>query len=239
MSSSSAGWSEGAMVRVIGLVKAAKHNGKLGTICGHKDDGRIGVKLMEGPALSVKRDNLELVPPEEANKVTQVADALLPEGKQRTLKRDNAILAEFHGTRDPDTLALYYHYKDQAYDCFNAAEYNTQMLRYCASGLSVVAVTPRRIRDDRYLLVCLQHKKAESNTLCEVAFQCMRQFVGISMLLKQRCFECHKPGAPTCACGVACFCEGCNGPQRDAHRKLCKLVCASKVAIDDEVVTLF
>lgn len=32
----------------------------------------------------------------------------------------------------------------------------------------------------------------EYNTLCELAFQCLRQFCGISLLVKCRCFTCHR-----------------------------------------------
>jgi hypothetical protein len=97
--------------------------------------------------------------------------------------RDDVILREFDDTRDPDSLVLYHHLRDMSFDCFNAPEYHQQMLRYFSSGVTLVGVVPRRIRESDYFLVCLQHEKHERNTPCEVAFQCMRQFVGISMLV--------------------------------------------------------
>ncbi len=204
--------------------------------------------LPGGKSLSVRTANLELVvsdpPPLPEGQATHLFDAkALPNelGKNRTLARDKALLHEFHGSRDPDTLVLYFHYHDQAFDCFNAPEYHTQMLRYYAANIVVVAVVPRRMQDYEYLLVCLQNKETEKNTLCEVAFQCMRQFAGTSMLVKKRCFVCHKPGAPLCACKCACFCsKKCEASAWDSHKRLCKLVKASSVAIatEDESVQL-
>ena len=52
----------GAVVRIVGLVKAAQHNGKLGRLSARKgDDGRVGVQLRDGQVLSVRPDNLEVV----------------------------------------------------------------------------------------------------------------------------------------------------------------------------------
>ena len=114
------------------------------------------------------------------------------------------------------------------------------MLRYYDNSMSVVAVVPRKMADAGCFLVCLVHKKEDANTLCEVAFQAMRQFVGVSMLVKQRCFVCNRPGAPKCACGVACFCPGgCEESGRDDHAKLCKLVKKSAaITCDEEAVQL-
>ena len=79
----------------------------------------------------------------------------------------------------------------------------------------------------------------EQNSLCEVAFNCMRQFAGISMLVKERCFACGNPHAPRCACQVACFCAGCEDSAVGmAHRKVCRLVRAAPVAVDEECVQL-
>jgi hypothetical protein len=236
-------------VRVEGLVKAAKHNGKVGKVSAKaaKEEGRVGVDLGGGVVLAVKRENLVLVKPsagaQPAAPTPPVsADEDMVLGKERTLERDNSLLSEFHGSPDPNVLVLYHHYRDHAFDCFNAPEYNDQMLRYYANGMSVVAVVPRKMRDSDCSLVCLVHKKADQNTLCEVAFQAMRQFVGVSMLVKHRCFVCSRPGAPKCACcGVACFCPGdCEERGREGHEKLCKLVKASGVAVaqDEEAVQL-
>ena len=90
----------------------------------------------------------------------------------------------------------------------------------------------------------MQNKKAEQNTLCEVAFQCMRQFAGISMLVKQQCFACNKPSVPRCArCQCACFCsKECEASEiGNAHQELCKLVQQqiSAISTEEEAVTLF
>ena len=242
------GWHAGATVKIFGLVKAAQHNGKIGKISAKpaEEAGRIGVDLGNGQVLAVKRENLELAGASAAEdaameKAAAEAAAMMDENKQRTLTRNNALLEEFDGSRDPDVLALYYHYNDRAMDCFNAPEYNSQMLRYYSKDITVVAVVPRRIRDNDYFLVCLQHKEAEKNTLCEVAFQCSRQFAGISMLVKKRCFVCNRPGASMCVCQCACFCsKECKASAvGEAHREVCKLVRASSVTVEDESIQLF
>ena len=80
---------------------------------------------------------------------------------------------------------MYYHFRSQEFDCYNAAEYHTQMERYYRFKTRVVAVVPRSIRGQLYALVCLQHEETEKNSLCELAFQCLRQFAGISVLVKR------------------------------------------------------
>ena len=220
-------------VRVVGLQKAAHHNGKVGKISRRKADApdRVGIDLDGGESLAVRRENLELVtPPEKRAKVDAEA--------HRTLKRDDAILREFHGSGDPDLLVLYYHLRDRSFDGFNATEYNTQMLRYYESGMSVVCVVPRRIQATNLFLVCLQHKQHELNSLCELAFQCMRQFCGISMLAKKRCFVCQKPDAEFCKCKVACFCSESCKSSATWHSKLCNIVQKSAIAVEDECLQL-
>ena len=102
-----------------------------------------------------------------------------------------------------------------------------------------MAVVPRKLKESDAFLVCLQHKVAERNTLCDVAFQCMRQFAGYSMLVKQACFVCHKPGAPRCACQCACFCsKECTDAGWKDHHKLHALVSASSVTVEEECVQL-
>jgi hypothetical protein len=237
----------GDQVRVSGLVKAAQHNGKVGKVSSKaaEGEGRVGVVLGGGVVLAVRRENLELVvePAAHARPASGVDkdkdDTGM--GKQRTLERDNSLLIEFHGSPDPNVLVLYHHLRDRAFDCFNAQEYNDQMLRYYANSMSVVTVVPRKLRDTDCFLVCLAHKDPDQNTLCEVAFQAMRQFVGISMLVKQRCFACNRPGAPKCpGCGIACFCPGdCEKDSRESHKKLCKLVKGSApVVANEEAVQL-
>jgi hypothetical protein len=162
-------------------------------------------------------------------------------GKERTLIRNNAILNEFDDGDSPGLLALYYHYRDRDFDCFDPSEYTQQMLRYYEKGYAVRLVVPRKIGTNGYILVCLQNKQQpERDSLCEVAFQCMRQFVGISMLVKKRCFVCHKPAAASCAaCRVACFCsKECQKSGWAGHKKLCKLVKESEVVVDRECLQL-
>ena len=230
----------GATVRIVGLTKAAQHNGKVGKISARpaEQEGRIGVELGEGVVLAVRRENLELV---AAAPVPNAGGAMAPEGNQRTLKHDNGMLIEFNGSADPDVLVLYHHLRDRAFDCFNASEYNEQMLRYYSANMRVVAVLSRQLQQPGdCFLVCLQHAAAERNTLCELAFQCKRSFTGISMLVKTRCFACNKPGARRCACQCACFCsKECEASDcAAAHKKVCKLIRASSVTVDDECVQL-
>ena len=224
----------GETVRISGLVKAAQHNGKLGRVSTKSgNDGRIGVVLSDGAVLAVRSQNLEVV--EEVS--TSAAASSMPEGKERTLKRDNALLREFYASAgDPDCLVLYFHLRDQSFDCYNATEYNGQMLRYAGAGISVKEVVPRLLGAEQCFLVCLQNQQAELNTLCTAAFQCQRSFCGISMLVRQRCFACQKPGAPLCACNVACFCsEQCKASEVGrAHQELCELVRACSVALAPE-----
>mmetsp|Transcript_15126 Transcript_15126/g.38130 ORF Transcript_15126/g.38130 Transcript_15126/m.38130 type:complete len:247 (+) Transcript_15126:81-821(+) len=189
----------GTKVRIKGLVKAAKHNGKTGLVTKASAPGegrRVGVKLQDGSGtvLAIKIENLvELEPSSESTAVAvpTTTGSTLP--KERTLKRDNGLLREFDGSPDPNVLVLYYHFADRAFDCFNAAEYRVQMLRYYEKGLSLKLVVPRKIGANDYVLVGLQHPEEDKNSLCEVAFNCGRSFTGISMLIKKRCFACQKP----------------------------------------------
>jgi len=182
----------------------------------------------------VRGENLELCTPS--------AKSIEPEVQHRTLKRDDAILREFDGSGDPETLVLYHHLRDMSFDAFNASEYNAQMLRYYASGMSLVIVVARQTRANNYFLVCLQHKQPESNLPCEVAFQCMRQFCGISMLVKQRCFVCNKPDkrvarTPCEAC--VCFCsKDCEARGMSTYKKLCELIKDSNATVETEPVPL-
>mmetsp|Transcript_4298 Transcript_4298/g.10054 ORF Transcript_4298/g.10054 Transcript_4298/m.10054 type:complete len:273 (-) Transcript_4298:3799-4617(-) len=195
----------GTRVRIKGLVKASKHNGKTGLVTKASAPGngrRVGVKLQDGSGavLAIKIENLDKLEESPAAKTpkattpktkTTATAPTLP--KERTLKRDNALLREFDGNPDPNVLVLYYHFGDRAFDCFNASEYNVQMLRYYEKGLSVKLIVPRKIGNNEYFLVGLQHAQHDKNTLCEVAFNCGRSFAGITMLVKKRCFACHKP----------------------------------------------
>ena len=125
----------GAKVRVIGLVRAAQHNGKCGIVTKRSatQEGRVGVKLAgDGGTLSVRRANLEPLLPSssaEEDSLSAICQGLAkqcgedgdqPLGKERTLERDTSLLEEFRGSRDPDVLVLYHHFRDQAFDCFNA-----------------------------------------------------------------------------------------------------------------------
>jgi hypothetical protein len=161
--------------------------------------------------------------------------------KERTLVRNNELLAEFDSGDAPGLQALYYHFRDRAFDCFDAAEYTNQMLAYYKAGYAVKLVVPRKISENGYVLVCLQsQKQPEKDSLCELAFQCARQFVGISMLVKKRCFVCNQPAAKTCsACQCACFCsKECQASGWLSHRKLCALIKASSAVVERECVQL-
>jgi hypothetical protein len=219
-------WKAGARVKVVGLKAAKQHNGKLGTL-GDRTDGRYAVTLDgSGRKLAVKRGNVQLI--EEAQ----------PEPK--TLERHHQLLAEFDGSRDPDTLALYYHSRDASFDAYNAAEYTAQMFRYYAHGLKVVCVSPRKIRGNDYALVQLRHDDADKNSLCELAFQCQRSFCGVSILVKRQCFACGRPGAPACVCACAFFCsERCSAEASASHSDLCRRVRAFPFPVEEEVVTIF
>ena len=162
-------------------------------------------------------------------------------GKERTLVRNNALLAEFDSGESPGLLALYYHFRDRDFDAFNSSEYNFQMLAYYGANYKVKLVVPRKIGENGYLLVGMQNTlQPEKDSLCEMAFQCMRQFVGISMLVKRRCFVCPAPTTKTCAaCQCACFCsKDCQMSGWKSHKKLCKLIKDSAVVVEKECVQL-
>eukprot|EP00729_Bicosta_minor_P008240 gene8240-9782_t len=147
---------------------------------------------------------------------------------------------EFDDGDSPDLLSLYFHYRDKAFDCYNAKEYTAQLIKYYANNISVVLVVPRKIRGNDYLLVGMQHSQHEKNSLCQVAFQCKRQFCGISFLLKKKCFWCNKPAETKCTgCLSACFCsKQCQTSSWPEHKKLCNLVTVSSITTEDEVVVV-
>mmetsp|Transcript_3721 Transcript_3721/g.7998 ORF Transcript_3721/g.7998 Transcript_3721/m.7998 type:complete len:258 (-) Transcript_3721:1774-2547(-) len=253
----------GTQVRIKGLVKAAKHNGKIGIVTKASAAGegqRVGVKLRDGGGvLAVKIENLEeikkspfkktitIAKPTTKSTTTTTPTPSLP--KERTLKRDNALLREVDGNLDPNILVLYYHFADRAFDCFNASEYNVQMLRYYEKGLSVRLIAPRMVGSNEYFLVGLQHAEHDKNSLCEVAFNCGRSFTGISMLVKKRCFACHKPllkgesggACPNCLCVCFCVDSSCVGRHsaiRSDHEILCKKIDLAKVVVEKERIQL-
>jgi hypothetical protein len=164
-----------------------------------------------------------------------------PEGKERTLKRDNSLLQEFNDSQDPNLLVLYHHLRDHDFDCFNSSEYNSQMLKYYSRNIRVVEVVSRRIRDNDYFLVCLRSEETGANpALCEMAFQAQRQFAGYAMLVKKRCFVCHAKTAKKCTgCQCASFCsKECLKAGWKEHQKLCKMVDASSIKLDTEVLQI-
>ena len=152
-------WPAGTTVRIVGLAKTPQHNGRVGRVSARTagEDGRVGVELGKGQTLSVRCQNLQQVEEPEPSAVDAPGPAA-PEGVQRTLQRDNSVLQEFDGSAAPDTLALYHHLRDRAFDAFNAAEYNEQMLRYYAGGITVTEVVPRKMGQSDYVLVCLRNK---------------------------------------------------------------------------------
>eukprot|EP00979_Chaetoceros_neogracilis_P005317 scaffold968_cov231-Chaetoceros_neogracile.AAC.7 len=97
----------------------------------------------------------------------------IPEGtKKRELKRDTSLLREFDASESQDLLVLYHHVRDAAFDCFNAAEYTSQMLRYYQNGWSLVVVAPRTIiikDQDRVREHCQRAGWTEHKKLCKVA----------------------------------------------------------------------
>ena len=114
-------------------------------------------------------------------------------------------------------------------------------LHYYSKGIEVKIVVPRKIKDSMYFLVCLSHTSDEScDTLCQLAFQCQRQFLGFSMLVKKRCFVCHKKTTLMCTqCKSACFCSReCQTKGWISHKKLCKKIKNSKIATEEEAETL-
>jgi hypothetical protein len=164
-------------------------------------------------------------------------------GKERTLVRDTAILREFDASESPDLLVLYYHLRDRSFDCFNGVEYHEQLLRYYKASMSVVEVVPRTICGNDYLLVCLRDAVSSRNAICELAFSVQRQFVGISMLVKKRCFNpaCNKRTSMKCSvCRCACFCsKECLKIGWPVHKALCKLVkAAGPPPVDEETLNV-
>lgn len=163
------------------------------------------------------------------------------EETKKELKRDYSLLREFDENSSPDLLVLYYHLKDCSYDCFNAMEMNKQLLLYYANNMSIVLVIPRRINSHKYFMIGLQNlKNPEYNILCQVAFQCQRQFCGVSMLIKKKCFVCNKTTDLMCkGCNCACFCsKECQTTGWKMHKKLCKLVQASNVTVEEECLDI-
>lgn len=163
------------------------------------------------------------------------------QGKERQLKRDNTLLQEFDNSEDPNLLVLYHHLRDSAFDCFNASEYTEQMLKYISMNFKVVEVVPRRIHENEYFLVCLRNEQnSENPVVCEMAFQCMRQFSGYSMLVKKRCFVCNAPNAKKCSgCQCAAFCnKECLSKGWKSHKKLCKMIDVNNINVDKEILQL-
>lgn len=158
----------GTKVKIKGLVKAAQHNGKVGIVTkSTAPDARVGVKLADGKTLAVKSENLDVLTQQQPSATNNDGDV----PGQRTLKRDNALLCEFDGSPDPNTLALYYHFADRAFDAYNAQELINQILQYYQHNLQLKLVAPRRVGPNEYYLLCLQHSEHEKNTLCELAFK--------------------------------------------------------------------
>ena len=56
------------------------------------------------------------------------------------------------------------------------------------------------------------------------------------MLVKKKCFVCNAPAAKMCTgCQCACFCsKDCQTKGWKQHKKLCKLVKAADVVVDNE-----
>lgn len=163
------------------------------------------------------------------------------QGKERQLKRDTSLLQEFDASEDPDLLVLYHHLRDRSFDCFNASEYTAQMLKFFSLNIKVVEIVPRRIRDNDYFLVCLRSdQESENPVVCEMAFQCMRQFAGYSMLVKKRCFVCNAKNAKKCSgCQCAAFCsKECMAAGWKSHKKLCKMVDVASINVDKETLQL-
>ena len=178
--------------------------------------------------------------PVECESIHSKRRSLGMEGQKRELKRDTSVLREFAASESKDLLVLYHHLRDHAFDCMNSQEYTAQMLRYYDGGMRVVVVTPRTLDDEDYFLVCLQHQQEEKNALCELSFLCFRQFAGISMLVKKRCFNCNAPTAMKCsACQCAAFCsKACQQSGWKQHKKLCKLIKASSPVVETEAFPL-
>ena len=243
----------GTKVRIKGLVKAAKHNGKTGLVTKASAPGkgrRVGVKLQDGSGtvIAIKIENLEEIRASPAvPTIAKSVSKATTVPKERTLKRDNGLLREFDGNPDPNVLVLYYHFADRAFDCFNAAEYNTQMLRYYEKGLSVKLVAPRTIGKNEYVLIGLQHSEHDKNSLCEVAFNCGRSFTGISMLVKKRCFACHKPlngnddWCDSWPCVYFCsdpICTKRHSASRFQQKTLCQKIDLANVVVEKENISL-
>ena len=157
------------------------------------------------------------------------------------LRHDSSLLREFDENDSPDHLVLYFHLKDGSFDCFNATEYHKQMLQYYANNIKVCVVLPRKMNDHDYFLVCLQNKEhPEYNSFCQVAFQCQRQFLGVSHLIKKRCFVCNEPTMMMCTgCYCATFCsKDCQVKGWPNHKKLCKLIKSSDISREEECIDI-
>ena len=180
--------------------------------------------------------------PTSAEQLEQLEQVLAgAEKNKKVLKLDLSLLREFDTNDHKDMLVLYHHRKDSDFDCFNTEEYTQQLLQYYANQVSVKEIVPRSIGNNKYLLVCLQHETKEYNTLCQLAFQCKRQFLGYSMLVKKKCLTCNKSTNMICTgCKCACFCSrDCQIAGFATHKKICKLIRKSNVQTEEETMDLY
>lgn len=162
---------------------------------------------------------------------------------QRTLKRDTSILVEFNNSLDPNCLILYYHIKDCQFDAFNASEYHQQLMKCFENNMEMKEVVSRSIQGMDYLLICLMDRVLERNSLCELAFLCQRQFQGMTMLVKRKCFNCNKPTNKQCSvCKISCFCsQECQKKGWSYHKSVCnhiKKKCIPSVVDESEKLEL-
>jgi hypothetical protein len=148
------------------------------------------------------------------------------EKNKKVLKKDYSLLREFDCNDHSDMMVLYHHKRDGEFDCFNANEYTQQLISYYQKNIRVKIVVPRTINSNKYFLVCLQNVDMQQNTLCQLAFQCKRQFLGYAMLMKKKCLICNARTDMVCTgCRCVCFCSReCQKNGFSNHKKLCKLV---------------
>jgi hypothetical protein len=129
-----------------------------------------------------------------------------------------------------------YNLQAKQFQCLSFAEMFDEMKSMYGINYRLVVVVPRTFKGTQLRLICLQaiegSTQADSMGPCQMAFQCHRQFLGYSYLVKLRCINCGGTDhLRFCsACSVASYCsEDCQRAHRSVHKGICKLIKTERV----------
>jgi hypothetical protein len=124
-----------------------------------------------------------------------------------------------------------YNLRAQQFQCLSFPEMFDEMQVLYGLNYRLRVVLPRTFKGAKLRLICLQAIEGsdEANSMgpCQMAFQCHRQFVGYSYLVKLRCMNCGSTGPVRfCrACSIASYCSpDCQLAHRSVHKGICKLI---------------